>query len=68
MRMRFHPSIFLILTVCFVGVMAGETSAEQPSVFDMPGIQLNYALLQAKLAASFKAAEYADAEQWLGQP
>ncbi len=62
MRMRFHLSIFLILAVGLVGVVAGEPSAEQPSVFDMPGIQLKHALLQAKLAASFKAGNFVDAE------
>ena len=63
--MRVRPclsAVILIASSALAG--AGELSTERPNVFDLPGIQIGHARLQAQIAALFKIADYAGAEKF----
>jgi hypothetical protein len=67
MRARSYLSAVMLSVVislasaAFAG--AGEPSAGQPNVFDVPGVVMEHAVLQAKIAALFKSGQFAEAEK-----
>jgi len=62
--MRFRPCTFAVISIAFCALAgAGESSGEPPNVFDLPRIQIEHALLQAKIAALSKTGDYPEAEK-----
>ena len=63
--MRIRAFLFaVIFTASSALVGADESSGEQPNVFDLPRMQIEYTQLQAKIAALFKSGNYAKAEKF----